>query len=107
MVMLNGDILLDLDIVNRPHDCHAVTHTLHTHIYEFLMLQLDEHFSIDLVLCKPCQCASPGDGRKLYLPMKASAYWSSPRLETNSAVSSGDQLVISPAGEGYGTPILW
>lgn len=60
VVMLNGDILLELDIVDSPHNSHAVSNTLDAHIYEFFMLQFDEYFPFDLVLCRLCQLISPG-----------------------------------------------
>lgn len=47
MVDIEGHMLPDLDLVDTLQDRQSVTHTVDSHLLEFIVLQRDKRFTYD------------------------------------------------------------
>ena len=55
MVTLDGNVLLDLDVVDAFEDRESMSHTRHSHLLQIIMLQRYQCLANNLIFC-PSQC---------------------------------------------------
>lgn len=55
MIRVDIDILLDFCVIDGTEYCQPMSHTLHSHLFQFVMVQLNHSLAYDLVLYYTCQ----------------------------------------------------
>jgi hypothetical protein len=98
VVALDGNVLLDLDIIYALENGEAMSNTGHPHLLQIVMLQCYQCLANNFIFCSSqCQLELSLEAREV-IPRNWSPYCRNPKVLTKSAHSSAVHSVIIVSG---------